>query len=218
VYVNDSPAAASGLPAASRPPAAEGQQDGQLDEVDDEQQQEDEKKEALKAAQEHIAGKDAKDLGGTQVKPVYRGTCYLELTYTPFRKPDIAPTGAGASPADAGDIAAATGVGAVKPTDMGILAVTLVRAKGLSGWTGEADPYVTLTLMENAAVSGANAGGVGRLKQTEEFRSNTIYNEDNPRWNEKFDFIMVPASSVLLVTVWDQTSVMESVASLSLSK
>lgn len=53
-----------------------------------------------------------------QVKPVYRGTCYLELTYTPFRKPDIAPTGAGASPAAAGDVAAATGMGAVKPTDM----------------------------------------------------------------------------------------------------
>lgn len=29
---------------------------------------------------------------------------------------------------------------------------------------------------------------------------------------------MIPASSVLLVTVWDQTRVMESIASLSLSK
>lgn len=68
VYMNDTPAAASGLPAPSRSSAAEGKQDGQPDELDDEQQQEDEKKEALKAAQEHIAGKDAKDLGGTQVK------------------------------------------------------------------------------------------------------------------------------------------------------
>lgn len=135
-----------------------------------------------------------------------------------------------------------------------------------------------------SAVAAGVSGGVGRLKQMEEFRSNTIYNEDSPRycfptascfhtlppldcvaiacntpphrrgcilavflcctflyrrvvrppgqeyhlhllplvllyrWNEKFDFIMVPASSVLLITVWDQTSVMESVASLSLSK
>jgi hypothetical protein len=221
VYPNDTPAAATGPVAAAKgTPAATGEQDGQQGTMEQQQQQqsEDKQKEALKGAQEQVAGKDAKDLGGTQVKPVYRGTCYLELTYTPFKKPDIAPTGAGASPAAAGDVAALTGVGAVKPTDMGILAVTLVRAKGLSGWTGEADPYVTLTLMDNATVSGANAGGVGRLKEMEELRSNTIYNEDNPRWNEKFDFIMVPASSVLLITVWDQTSMVESVASLSLSR
>lgn len=43
---------------------------------------------------------------------------YLELTYTPFQKPDIPATGAGASPAAAGDVAAATGDGAVKPTDL----------------------------------------------------------------------------------------------------
>lgn len=36
----------------------------------------------------------------------------------------------------------------------GILAVTVVRARGLGGWQGEADPYVTLTLMDNAGVSG----------------------------------------------------------------
>jgi hypothetical protein len=32
----------------------------------------------------------------------------------------------------------------------GILAVRLVRARGLGGWSGEADPYVTLTLTDDA--------------------------------------------------------------------
>jgi hypothetical protein len=38
------------------------------------------------------------------------------------------------------------------------------------------------------------------------------------RFNEKFDFIMIPASSVLLVTVWDQTTAVEAVVSLSVSR
>lgn len=38
------------------------------------------------------------------------------------------------------------------------------------------------------------------------------------RWNEKFDFIMIPANSVLLATVWDQTSVVEAVTSLRISR
>lgn len=41
----------------------------------------------------------------------------------------------------------------------GILAVTLVRARGLGGWQGEADPYCTLSLMDTAGVSGGMLGG-----------------------------------------------------------
>lgn len=37
----------------------------------------------------------------------------------------------------------------------GILAVTLVCARRLGGWQGEADPYVTLSLMDSAG------GGMG---------------------------------------------------------
>jgi hypothetical protein len=36
----------------------------------------------------------------------------------------------------------------------GILAVKLVRARGLGGWQGEADPYVTLTLTDDAGEGG----------------------------------------------------------------
>lgn len=34
-------------------------------------------------------------------------------------------------------------------------------------------------------------------------------------WNEVFDFVEVPVHAVLLVTVWDQTTVMDAAASLS---
>jgi hypothetical protein len=43
----------------------------------------------------------------------------------------------------------------------GILAVTLVRAKGLTGWQGEADPYVTLTLLESGGGTAGNSSAVG---------------------------------------------------------
>lgn len=41
----------------------------------------------------------------------------------------------------------------------GILAVTVVRARGLTGWQGEADPYVTLSLMQVCTVVVVVVGG-----------------------------------------------------------
>ena len=35
-------------------------------------------------------------------------------------------------------------------------------------------------------------------------RSSVIMNEDNPRWGEKFDFVMVSATSALDLTVYDK--------------
>ncbi|KAF6259938.1 hypothetical protein COO60DRAFT_1700585 [Scenedesmus sp. NREL 46B-D3] len=182
------------------------------------EQKEKDQKEQLQSMQGTATGKDAKNLGGTQVKPVHRGTAFLELTYTPFRRPEGQPTGAGASPAAS---LLAVGLGRPKPTDMGILTVTVIRARGLTGWQHEADPYVTLGLMETAGEDNGRSGTAGataRLSMREEQRSKTVYNEASPRFNEKFDFIMVPASSVLLVTVWDQTTMVEAVVSLSVSK
>eukprot|EP00882_Tetradesmus_deserticola_P000469 GHRQ01000515.1.p1 GENE.GHRQ01000515.1~~GHRQ01000515.1.p1 ORF type:complete len:388 (+),score=145.62 GHRQ01000515.1:58-1164(+) len=177
-----------------------------------------EQKEQMQSMQGTTTGKDAKNLAGTQVKPVTRGTAFLELTYTPFRRPQGLPTGAGASPAAS---APAIGLGRPNPTDKGILTVTVIRARGLAGWQHQADPYVSLALMETAGEDSStpgNAGAVTQLSMREEQRSRTVYNESSPRFNEKFDFIMVPASSVLLVTVWDQTTVAEAVVSLSLSR
>jgi hypothetical protein len=48
--------------------------------------------------------------------------------------------------------------------------------------------------------------------------SRTIYNDQSPRWNDKFDFVMVSAGSMLLVNIWDKTSALEMAASLKLSK
>eukprot|EP00775_Hariotina_reticulata_P004857 gene4857-5102_t len=161
------------------------------------------------------------------LKRISRGIAFLELTYTPIRQPAGEPSGAGGAPAPGVQAAVASGGVPVSPLDKGILAVTLVRAKGLTGWQGEADPYVTLTLLESGGGTGSNTGaatgsgnssGVRQVHRSREpYRSNTIFNEDSPRWNEKFDFVMIPANSVLLATVWDQTSWVEAATSLKIS-
>ncbi|KIZ00093.1 hypothetical protein MNEG_7870 [Monoraphidium neglectum] len=124
----------------------------------------------------------------------------------------------------------------------GILTVTLVRATALGGWTGEPDPYVELTLYgaggdASAGQPGArNAkGGFAAAQHRQASRearplctadaslmladsvSNTIWNEANPRFNEKFDFAMIPAGAVLLATVKDRTSTFEKIASLKIT-
>lgn len=38
------------------------------------------------------------------------------------------------------------------------------------------------------------------------------------RWNEKFDFIDIRADSILLVTVWDQATIIDAATSLRLSR
>jgi len=48
--------------------------------------------------------------------------------------------------------------------------------------------------------------------------SRTIYNDQSPRWNDTFDFVMVSAGSMLHVSVWDKTSALEMAASLKLTK
>jgi hypothetical protein len=66
----------------------------------------------------------------------------------------------------------------------GILTVTVIRARGLTGWQHEADPYVTLALMETAGEasdSKATAGARTRLSMLQEQRSKTVYNEESPR-------------------------------------
>jgi hypothetical protein len=68
----------------------------------------------------------------------------------------------------------------------GILSVTVIRARGLTGWQHEADPYVTLALMETAGESSDSkaktAGATARLSMLQEQRSKTVYNEESPRW------------------------------------
>lgn len=79
-----------------------------------------------------------------------------------------------------------------------------MRASHLSGWTGEPDPYVKFRLYDPTTG-----------KHIEQM-SGVVYNEASPRWNEKFDFIMVPAGSQLLATIYDKTTVYEKVVTLKI--
>eukprot|EP00879_Flechtneria_rotunda_P002198 GHRR01002384.1.p1 GENE.GHRR01002384.1~~GHRR01002384.1.p1 ORF type:complete len:790 (+),score=300.17 GHRR01002384.1:1478-3847(+) len=221
-YTTDT--AGSGSGQVARPGLSSANSAEQQMQIRRQQHQKDTEQTALEA-QHDVEKTDVKKLDSEGAKPKYRGTIYLELTYMPFKILGGAPTGAGASPA--ANTAAISGARSVQPSELGILTATLIRAKGLTGWSGEADPYVTLSLVEagggtiDDTSSGSSAGALGKHRSTgikQEMRSNTIFNEDNPRWNEKFDFIMVPAGSILLATVWDQTTPIEAITSLSLSR
>ncbi|GBF93842.1 hypothetical protein Rsub_06841 [Raphidocelis subcapitata] len=185
------------------------------------------------AAQAQAAG------AGGRAREEARGTVFLDVTYTPFRRaprPGDTSPGAAVGACIAGGSVARPGAGggerAPAPTDKGILTVTLVRATALGGWTGEPDPFVELELFGAGldsgptAAPGAGARAFGAKKgagargrrggSTHEHQqvSTTIWNEGNPRWNEKFDFVLVPAGASLLATVKDRTSTFEKIASL----
>jgi len=75
----------------------------------------------------------------------------------------------------------------------GILAVTLVRAKGLTGWQGEADPYVTLTLLESGGGTGnSSAAGSGSSSGVRQVRGG------KGRANPKASLLKPHASSASL--------------------
>ena len=60
------------------------------------------------------------------------------------------------------------------------------------GGEGEVDPFVTLTLDDPAN------------PEDETHTSPIIMNENSPRWNIKYDFVMVSATSTLTAVVWDK--------------
>lgn len=59
------------------------------------------------------------------------------------------------------------------------------------GGEGEVDPFVTLTLEDPTA-------------EDETHTSPIIMNENSPRWNIKYEFVMVSATSTLTAVVWDK--------------
>ena len=60
------------------------------------------------------------------------------------------------------------------------------------GGEGEVDPFVTLTLDDPTN------------SEDETHTSPIIMNENSPRWNIKYDFVMVSATSTLTAVVWDK--------------
>ena len=65
------------------------------------------------------------------------------------------------------------------------------------------DAYVRLTLFDPSC------------GETEAFRTNIQINDTSPRWNQKFDFIDVPATSHFTATVFDKSGFIESRMSLT---
>ena len=62
---------------------------------------------------------------------------------------------------------------------------------------GDVDPYVGLSLYDPAR------------KDTERQETSKLVNEPDPKWGEKFDFIMASATSILTVDVWDSLGWLE---------
>ena len=70
------------------------------------------------------------------------------------------------------------------------------------GGEGEVDPFVELEISDPAGSS------------HEVHTSPIIMNEPSPRWNIKYDYIMVSATSSFTATVWDKQGLFDSLLSL----
>lgn len=70
------------------------------------------------------------------------------------------------------------------------------------GGEGEVDPFVELEIDDPAG------------SKHEVHTSPIIMNEPSPRWNVKYDYIMVSATSTFTATVWDKQGLFDSLLSL----
>ncbi|MEW5304600.1 MAG: hypothetical protein WDW36_007200 [Sanguina aurantia] len=101
----------------------------------------------------------------------------------------------------------------------GLLTVTLVRAFDLS------------TGFKNAISSGASAASVFGLHTLDPFvdvsatgpagqavtgvqHSTTVYGSATPRWDEAFEFALVPAGGSVVLVLWDRTTAVEGLANI----
>ena len=150
------------------------------------------------------------------VKPV--GTLHMTVTFMPFTPPafddDVETT-----PVKSGLTAllpfpsppAREIVTNVSDFQKGLLTVKLIKASGLGLGAGSkkrsVDPYVQLVLTD-----------CDPARPNETQTSGIKYNDGSPRWNEKFDFTFISAGSMVMVNVWDKTTLFEMVLSLKLSK
>ncbi len=64
--------------------------------------------------------------------------------------------------------------------------------------SGQVDAYIRMTLYDPSTGN------------TEAFRTSTQINDPSPRYNQKFDFIDVPAISHFTATVFDKSGLIES--------
>ncbi|KAL3130563.1 hypothetical protein ABBQ38_008369 [Trebouxia sp. C0009 RCD-2024] len=131
-----------------------------------------------------------------------RGTIFMEMLYTPFRAAGKA--AAGNTPgAQKSNMTLGMSKKQLSSDHKGLLTVTLIRCIDLEdGGEGEVDPFVELEIDDPAG------------SKHEVHTSPIIMNEPSPRWNVKYDYIMVSATSTFTATVWDKQGLFNSLLSL----
>ena len=143
---------------------------------------------------------------------------HMTVTFMPFTRPafdddiETLPKKSGLTallPFDAPP--ARTIVTNVSDFQKGLLTVKLIKASGLGLGAGSkkrsVDPYVQIVLTD-----------CDPARPNETQSSGVKYNDNSPRWNEKFDFTFISAGSMVMVNVWDKTTLLEMLLSVKLSK
>lgn len=139
---------------------------------------------------------------GADYKVENYGNLYLKATFMPFLQPSF----------DDEDEEVAAKKKAAKPLPprptgrvvnsniadhvKGVLTVQLIRCINLMG----TDPNTYVRMLASDEESDVD----------QEQKSSPVFSENSPRWNDKFDFVMITAGSVLHITVYDRASLASS--------
>lgn len=153
-----------------------------------------------------VGGKSEKKDSGQKeaykVPKADRGTIFMEIRYHPFKA-----AGKAATPNQPGAQKANMTLGNSKKSltkdHKGVLTVTLIRCIDLEDSAeGQVDPFVRLELDDPVVAN------------NEIHSSPIIMNEPSPRWNVKYDYIMVSATSTLTATVYDKQGFFDGITAL----
>lgn len=153
-----------------------------------------------------LGGKSEKnDSGGKEaykVPKADRGTVFLEMQYHPFKA-----AGKAAARNEPGAQKANMTLGMSKKMltqdHKGVLTITLIRCVDLEdNAEGQVDPFVELELDDPV------------VPNNEIHTSPIIMNEPSPRWNVKYDYIMISATSTVTATVYDKQGFFDGIMSL----
>jgi len=84
----------------------------------------------------------------------------------------------------------------------GVLTINIVGAERLDAQDISCDPYATLTVHDPARVK--------PMKNV----SSVFYRDRNPRWDEQFEFAGISATSILVIELFDKTTLAEGTKSI----
>lgn len=132
-----------------------------------------------------------------------QGRVQVKVTYYPFFRPDTGDE----EEEDEGvkgpnrhmQFSRMKTISNVRDEMKGLLSITLTRCMNLAG----KDTYVLFSVHDNVAM------------KTAERKSIVVANDSNPRWGDKFDFVMINANSTVVVTVIEKVGFLESVMKLT---